>query len=550
MRPWTFVSLAVAASALTAALTAQPAEGPRMGETIDVSIVNVDAIVTDKQGNRVRGLTRDDFEIFENGKLQPITNFTGVGQAPSPDTDTRGRVSYTQPRTIVVFIEHFRAPEFRRDPFFAGVRDFLHRTVRPGDSVKIVTFARKLETRLDFTDKIDSVDRALEKIAAESGPGVDDVTFQDHLLGEAFTSGINASRPGRRSGGSSWRDANGNFHSGIRDEIRYHSTDGGAQANFRYFRMRDKVAAITSLMNSIAGSDSKKVFVMAVRRFTPSGTRDLSDVDSLAPSYGWGSRFRSDAMIDYVAKTANANGITVYPLYPEGLGTEGFGLDGLYDYELLNAQLPFLDDVAKQTGGKLAWGRDIEKDLPKMADDLDAYYSLGYRAANHNVDRARSIVVKTKNRDYIVRARREYVEKSDQTRMRERVLANLFDQPSASSLNIAVEVGRPRYIEKSRYEIPVTVHIPVAALMTDGGRGEFSVFVGWSGTGGEIGEVTKQSQKFKLTTSTPETFTYSFDVTADAATERLSIGVFDELSKDYGLRRIDLAKSGSIAGLR
>jgi len=522
-----------------------------MGETIDVSIVNVDAIVTDKQGNRVRGLTRDDFQIFENGKLQPLTNFTDVC-----GTDTlvcRGAqtgVSVPQPRTIVVFIEHFRAPLYKRDAFFAGLREYLHRTVRPGDSVKIVSFARKLETKLDFTDKLEAVDRTLDAIRSESGPGVDDVTIQDHLLGTAFTSSINASQPGRRWGsGGGWTDSVGNYHFSIRSEIRYQSTDA-AQASFFAFRMRDKVSAITSLMNSIAGSDSKKVFVMAVRRFGLSGMHAMSEIDDLAPSYGWSSRYRTDALVDYVGKTANANGITIYPLYPEGLGNEGHGLEAVFDYEVLNSQLPFLDEVAKQTGGKLAWGTDIETSLPKMAEDLDAYYSLGYRATNRNIDRARSIVVKTKNPDYTVRARREYVEKSDQTRMRDRVIANLFDAPSASSMNITVDVGKSRYVTNGHYTLPVTVYIPVAALMTDGGRGEFSVFVGWSGNTGEIGQVTKQSQKFKLTSSMPETFTYSFELTADAATERLSIGVFDELSKDYGLRRVDLTKSGNVARLR
>ena len=547
MRPWTFVVLAV-----LAAVPLFATEGPRVGETIDVSIVNVDAVVTDKQGNRVRGLTKDDFEIFENGKLQPITNFTDVGQALSLSGQPGDAAQHAQPRTIVVFIEHFRAPEFRRDPFFAGMRDFLHRTVRPGDSVKIVTFGRKLETRLDFTDKLEAVDSALDKIRGDSGPGIDEVTFEDELLGQAFTSSLSASRPGRPSNAfGGWRDANGNFHASIRSEIRYQSTDGGAQWSFLAFRMRDKIAAITSLMNSIAGSDTKKVFVMAVRRFGPTGNmHGMSEIDNLAPSYGWSSRYRSDTLLDYVSKTANANGITVYPLYPEGLGTEGFGLDAPYDYEVLNSQLPFLEEVAKQTGGKLAWGKSIEKDLPNMAEDLDAYYSLGYRAVSHNADRARSIVVKAKNRDYTVRSRREYVEKSDQTRMRDRVIANLFGQGGASAMNITVEVGKQRYVEKGHYTIPVTVNIPVTSLMTDGGRGEFSVFVGWSGISGEIGQVTKQSQKFKLTSGTPENFTYSFEVTADAATERLSIGVFDELSKDYGLRRVDLPKSGSVAGLR
>src|SRR5258705_6814243 len=48
---------------------------PALGETIEVSLVNLDVFVTDKAGNRVRGLKKDDFEILENGVKQPITNF-------------------------------------------------------------------------------------------------------------------------------------------------------------------------------------------------------------------------------------------------------------------------------------------------------------------------------------------------------------------------------------------------------------------------------------------------------------------------------------------
>ena len=48
---------------------------PHAGESIEVSIVNVDTVVTDKQGRRVHGLRRDDFEVYENGIRQPITNF-------------------------------------------------------------------------------------------------------------------------------------------------------------------------------------------------------------------------------------------------------------------------------------------------------------------------------------------------------------------------------------------------------------------------------------------------------------------------------------------
>src|SRR5262245_60930247 len=55
--------------------SAQKPPIPAIGASIEVSIVNVDVFVTTKDGQRVRGLTKDDFEIFENGKKQPITNF-------------------------------------------------------------------------------------------------------------------------------------------------------------------------------------------------------------------------------------------------------------------------------------------------------------------------------------------------------------------------------------------------------------------------------------------------------------------------------------------
>ena len=39
-------------------------------DTVEVNVVNVEVYVTDKKGNPVSGLTRDDFEIFEDGEYQ------------------------------------------------------------------------------------------------------------------------------------------------------------------------------------------------------------------------------------------------------------------------------------------------------------------------------------------------------------------------------------------------------------------------------------------------------------------------------------------------
>jgi hypothetical protein len=45
---------------------------------VRVDYVEVDAVVTDRQGRIVRDLKKEDFQVLEDGKSQTITNFTMV----------------------------------------------------------------------------------------------------------------------------------------------------------------------------------------------------------------------------------------------------------------------------------------------------------------------------------------------------------------------------------------------------------------------------------------------------------------------------------------
>src|SRR5215212_1807061 len=57
-------------------------------ESIDVQVVNFEVFVTDRQGQRVSGLTREDFEIAEDGKPVEISNFYAVagGRSEVPES--------------------------------------------------------------------------------------------------------------------------------------------------------------------------------------------------------------------------------------------------------------------------------------------------------------------------------------------------------------------------------------------------------------------------------------------------------------------------------
>src|SRR5512147_1925710 len=54
----------------------QPTQPPRF--RVEVNYVEIDAVVTDAQGNFVRDLTPSDFEVMEDGKPQEISAFTVV----------------------------------------------------------------------------------------------------------------------------------------------------------------------------------------------------------------------------------------------------------------------------------------------------------------------------------------------------------------------------------------------------------------------------------------------------------------------------------------
>src|SRR3954466_12789715 len=72
---------ALPACALAAAVSAQqptPSAPPPVTFKVETSYVDVDAVVTDAQGNVVPGLTKEDFELFEDGHPQRIDMFTPV----------------------------------------------------------------------------------------------------------------------------------------------------------------------------------------------------------------------------------------------------------------------------------------------------------------------------------------------------------------------------------------------------------------------------------------------------------------------------------------
>jgi VWFA-related protein len=561
-RPVAFLLVLFLASAAIAQ------QAPPAGETIDVSIINVDVYVTDKKGDRVYGLTRDDFEIRENGKLQAITNFAeyepetrpavgtvGVTGVPVQAAPSSTSAAPSSKRTIVIFVDVVVQPSARVREVFAGLRDFVNKAVRPGDSATVVAFDARLMTRQEFTDDRSALTAALSRLEEES---IGVAPHPTNAIRQATASDQAAEMAMAAAGKARGQVADTAI------------LERNASELFELIEMGRKTAALTSIMESMSGAEGKKIMVMAMHRFgLRPGFSAIAEIDE--PKFDLD--LRVERMRQSVIRTANANGVTLYPIHPSGLlwtsspdaleerpnvMRVSAELDvmrsGADNASLMNQTASFIE-LARETGGLMAAGpSEIVELLPRVVDDLESYYSLAYRATPTGKDARRKVVVTARNRDYEIRSRHAVVEKSDDTQMDDRVVANLYQPIGYSVIPIEVQTGAIKKISKKRWAVPVVVRIPIGSLTTrtsdDRATGSFSVFAGSGGEFGVVSDVEHRTQEYSIRLNDLENarrshFTYNVTIEVDDLPDTISIGVRDDLSKEFGVARVAIPGRGS-----
>src|SRR5918999_747137 len=161
-----------------------PAEQPSgvFGEQIEVRVVNVEAVVTDRQGNRVQGLKPSDFRLKVDGKAVPIEYFNEVrgGQAIALDAQETAAVQglpSLAPGTAVgtsylVFIDDFFALSARRDEVLRDLKEQLTR-LGPEDRMAIVAYdGGRVDMLSSWTGSQRQLGQAIEQAIGRRAFGV------------------------------------------------------------------------------------------------------------------------------------------------------------------------------------------------------------------------------------------------------------------------------------------------------------------------------------------------------------------------------------------
>jgi len=142
------------------------------------TLIEVPTVVRDQSDRPVAGLTKDDFQLFDNGKPQTINSFSVLSGSAITWTDralpaaSSPDAAPVEPRYVALFLDDVNTPGLIQDAYanltFArdSAEKFIGEGLDPGERIGIFTASRDLT--VDFTDDAGKLLDALKKLRLKS----------------------------------------------------------------------------------------------------------------------------------------------------------------------------------------------------------------------------------------------------------------------------------------------------------------------------------------------------------------------------------------------
>ena len=310
---------------------------------LSVSLVQLDAVVTDNKGRHVSTLGRDDFEVYQDGRPQPVV---AVSYVDTDDgwVDTSGLpplpVEALKPedarRVIAVVVDDLRMSF--ESIYYArrGIGQFFDRQFQPGDLGMLVT---------------------------TSGAGVSQLTYSPKILKAASS----------RLRYSLWNVQAASALAPIDGVIGF----DGAQGNYleRTFA-ESSILRIADAISAVKKLPGRKSVVLVSEGFSVFG-------------FGWDNAYIRD-MLQRLVDRSNRAGVVIYAVDPRGLVTTGItAADNVRGggaavtamrSEALRESQDGLRFVAGETGGfAVVNSNDLARGFQRIMADQRGYYLIGYQ---------------------------------------------------------------------------------------------------------------------------------------------------------------------------
>ncbi|HEX4961531.1 MAG TPA: VWA domain-containing protein [Thermoanaerobaculia bacterium] len=449
-------------AALAPAAAQQPPANPPQsvfGEQIDVRVVNVEVVVTDKQGNRMAGFTPEDFRLKVDGKVVPIEYFNEVrgGSAIALADSTpsvKGLPSLAPGSPVgtsyLVFVDDFFSLGPRRNDVLRSLKDQLSR-LGPDDRMAIVAFdGRNVEMLTSWSNSVRQLGQAIEKAIGEPAQGLARVAELRSFESTRRLIGGSAFEPGPRAAFAQRLSI---------EELEY--ADRLAAQTERV------VSAATSTLRGFASPPGRKVMLLLAGGwpFSPADyvvnnpNRPILDRD--IP--------RGDEIFRPLADTANRLGYTIYPMDVPGVEASvadaslaGPSPSGINIRE--QEHEASLEWVAQQTGGRPLLNALANDALNNVEADTRSYYWLGFTPTWQGNDKRHKVEVEVTHPGFKVRSREDFLDLSRKAEVSMQVESAMVFGNAPDSAPLPVKLGAATASGRREMEVPFALAIPVEAI--------------------------------------------------------------------------------------
>lgn len=510
------VLLAVVAAVGAGAARAQDEGGEQpwpavFRDTTDVSVVNVDVVVTDRDGRPVSGLGREDFELLLDGAAVAISNFYAVeggqvlratpAEAPAaeaaapeePEAQEEERRLY-----LGVFIDNPNITSNHRARIFSRLRELLLAHHREDVHVTLAApaaTAAGLEV-VGSSDVPHEVFAALDELEGE--------TVAINVLEQDLRQIVRELEAIPLEGGLSFAGFKGKGLDAVDKDDTDEATDTAEQltalaietllpqirsySQRKFDQVRQSLSSLERMVDLLAGLPGRKALLYVSdglpmrsgEALFESYAHRLQAIQSSTGGYGAVSaesevaRYDASQLFSDLMARSNGARVSFYTLDagPPAAAQRGSAEAGtavhLAGFEAVGEgnRQSSLSFMAQETGGRVALGNAaLENVLEGIFNDFDNHYSLGFIATEKTADRSKKLEVRVLREGLTVRHRNAWRPRTPAQRMAENTLAALLKEDHKNPLGIVLEAREPTLDEGGNVVVPLLVEIPLGRLV-------------------------------------------------------------------------------------
>jgi VWFA-related protein len=541
-------------------------------DQVELTIANLVVYVTDKKGRAVTTLTKDDFEIFQDGNPKQISNFklytseivrselgvtTGLeipGETPVPDPTTAGG---PQPVHLVLYIDNQNLDPLDRNRVLSQTRDFVRTSLHPPAQMMVVAYQRSFEVLQDFTSDPSEILKAMRLVRTYTGGRTERDSSRQDIVDRIQR--LQSERRAGSSGGSMGNPSNDGDWNEIYNLIDNYAKESVNDLQFTLDSLRQIITSLTGLpgKKGVIYVSNGLPMIPGMELFYEA-SKGMNDSTILSRMF----EFDRTRIYRQLAATANAQDVTLYTIDASGLSLQGMGSaeyatasDPMMSSMGRNNYIDSLRFLSDETGGIAIYNtNDIAPRLELVTQDMFTYYSIGYPLQATGNDKVHRVKVKLRDdpafSNYEIRYRPRFVEKSLETRVQDRVVSSLVFEIDENPMGLEVEVGTPATATEDRWLLPTHLSFPLnsVALLPEGDDfvARIVLFIAARDTDGKRSDLVRQNHEIRVPATSYEeaqgkSFRIDTQLLMEAGRYRIAIALLDPLTRQVSYRTISTA---------